>query len=654
MDEPSLESLQALLLLVNAYTASGKGKKAYMLTCKAPSTSIHGISLIPTATAIGMAMALELHREIRLEAPVTPIEQEVKRRLFWTCYLLDRFHSTGSSRPCLINDNVIALKLPSWSPTPSSLPVEGDFFSPAPNQHHDASNSKKPRGSIAMLVEASRILGITNQYLSISGLKGDSHVQTSEIQRELDIWASETEEIFSAFPAIFERSDSTVLALSKLIYHLVHCLIYRPFLPLTGPDLLESGHQHPWQADAVNLCFLHANAIIELVALGSQSHVKWPAFVAYCVFTAGTVHIHGAHYPEQSIDSESAFTGAANSLSLALQQLSELRQTWACVQHLHETLQSLHAVHSKLIKSMTSSSAHHTSISHNGEFFSRYSTCTDFQNSFSGFDVASLSLSSTTTQLQPNANTQTNRDDSTRVSLKRKATASSTYRKRPSIKALTGLRPLTTPGLSTPGIPSRSFSYTAGMMQHSSPGSGTPLRTLPSHYENQEAGRHFSSMQDQMSMGPANHAAVAVAGPAGFCMSPNIHQSPSQGMPALSRGPFSPAYHYTSAPNTANNGAMVFNDAGYNTIFGTMPMKALSSPATWHGEDSQVNQPTSASAAPSPGTRSNNDSIGTGQGDDNDQFLSLLGRFEEGDPRSHIGAQGAEFDFFLNDNGANL
>jgi hypothetical protein len=30
-DEPSIEALQALLLLVTAFTAAGKGKKAYMM-----------------------------------------------------------------------------------------------------------------------------------------------------------------------------------------------------------------------------------------------------------------------------------------------------------------------------------------------------------------------------------------------------------------------------------------------------------------------------------------------------------------------------------------------------------------------------------------------------------------------------------------------
>ncbi len=34
IDDPSLECLQALLLLTVAFTAAGKGKKAYMMLCK--------------------------------------------------------------------------------------------------------------------------------------------------------------------------------------------------------------------------------------------------------------------------------------------------------------------------------------------------------------------------------------------------------------------------------------------------------------------------------------------------------------------------------------------------------------------------------------------------------------------------------------------
>lgn len=40
-DEPSVDALQALLLLVIAFTAAGKGKKAYMLLSKCRQNSLN-------------------------------------------------------------------------------------------------------------------------------------------------------------------------------------------------------------------------------------------------------------------------------------------------------------------------------------------------------------------------------------------------------------------------------------------------------------------------------------------------------------------------------------------------------------------------------------------------------------------------------------
>jgi hypothetical protein len=40
-DEPSVDAVQALLLLVTAFTASGKGKKAYMLLSMFPYALYH-------------------------------------------------------------------------------------------------------------------------------------------------------------------------------------------------------------------------------------------------------------------------------------------------------------------------------------------------------------------------------------------------------------------------------------------------------------------------------------------------------------------------------------------------------------------------------------------------------------------------------------
>jgi hypothetical protein len=187
---------------------------------------------------------------------------------------MDRFTACGSKRPSLIADKGILLRLPAWTPNPAGLPVEGEFFQNGSNLQYHAGSGKKSQGSSGMLIDIVRILGITNRYLAAGGVKGDSHFpwhslsNLSKIRQDLDIWASGTQDVFSSVDTLFGQSDSTTLVLSKLIYHLIHCLIYRPFLPINLAELAGTGQHQSWQIEATNLCFLHANAIAELVELG--------------------------------------------------------------------------------------------------------------------------------------------------------------------------------------------------------------------------------------------------------------------------------------------------------------------------------------------------------------------------------------------------
>ena len=180
--------------------------------------------------------------------------------------------------------------------------MDGNLFSNGSSLPYAAGVSNAGQGSGAMLVEIARILGVTNRYLAAGGVKGDSHFPwhaqstLSRIRSDLDYWAATAQESFNTVQSLFGQSDSSSLVLAKLIYHLVHCLIYRPFLPISLNDLSDAGQHQSWQVEATNLCFLHANAIAELVDLGRQHGVEWPAFVSYCISTAGTVHVHGAHY----------------------------------------------------------------------------------------------------------------------------------------------------------------------------------------------------------------------------------------------------------------------------------------------------------------------------------------------------------------------
>lgn len=325
-----------------------------------------------------MVVAMDLFREVPSKANLP--RTEMHRRLFWTVYLMDRFTTCGSRRPCLISDHSIVLRLPSSSPHATDLNMEGELFHMGSNIQYSVDSCRRSPTAASLLIDITRILGVTNRYLAAGGVKGDSHFpwhalsNLSKIRQELDIWAAGTHDVFASLQALFGHPESTTLLLSKLIYHLVHCLIYRPFLPIDLVELRGTGQHHSWQIEATNLCFSHSNAIAELVELGRSSQlVEWPAVVSYCVCTAGTVHVHGVHYKGHEGE---VFSSSAEFLTREMHQLAWLGNFWAGVQHQRELLQTICTSHAELVGSLASSPMRFSPVFHLEDFLDRYAGLT--------------------------------------------------------------------------------------------------------------------------------------------------------------------------------------------------------------------------------------------------------------------------------------
>lgn len=361
-----------------------------------------------TANCAAMVIALDLYREVPSKVNLSSSERELRRRLFWTTYIMDRFVTSGSKRPCLISDHSIILRLPgsssSHASNPSGLGVVGDgeLFNVGANiQYPSSSDYSRRKGSqggmppattaaaSTLLIDITRILGITNRYLAAGGVKGDSHFpwhtlsNLSKIRQELDIWAAGTQDVFSSIDSLFGHPESTTLVLSKLIYHLIHCLLYRPFLPIDLVELRGTGQHQSWQIEATNLCFSHSNAIAELVELGRNSQsIEWPDFVSFCVYISGTVHVHGVHYSSHSnnkpregnseAETGEIFSSSPEFLTREMNQLSWLREYWTGVQHQREMLQTVHTCHSELVRTVKNSPVRFSRVFHLEDFLDRY------------------------------------------------------------------------------------------------------------------------------------------------------------------------------------------------------------------------------------------------------------------------------------------
>jgi hypothetical protein len=508
-----------------------------------------------------------------------------------------------------------------------------------------------------MLVDICRILGTTNQYLAAGGVKGDSHFpwhslsNLSKIRQDLDVWASGTEGAFSSLESLFGQPDSTVLVLSKLVYHLIHCLIYRPFLPIDLAELAGSGQHQSWQIEATNMCFLHANAIAELVELGKQTtSVEWPAFVGYCICTAGTVHIHGAHYSRIGSAGEmNVFSASADFLAREMQQLSELRYAWASVQHQRETLQGIYNAHSELVKSLAHSPMRYSPVFHLEDFFDRYSNIGGPGGQTFSFDAANLSLADVvvdfTADASPTQGLYAPRPNITnpgpaRQTLKRKNTAPS-GRPRPDPKNITSLNINTAsaPSLPTPSAAGHPLFSPASLPPQPSPGVlHTPTSLVSPHGVH---GVHHQDRQVGMPAGSMSGGSSADAA-GGFSLGNGSHghaSSLSQGFSSTTNGSFNASFSFSqlrgSTPGPSGT------SQGFDPMFGGIPTNAFSSPAPWHDESGNNR---AAGLAASPNNRSPNESVSTTGTEEKDPFLSLLEQLAENE--SILGA-GNELDFFL-------
>ncbi|KAJ6789404.1 hypothetical protein PWT90_03634 [Aphanocladium album] len=604
VDELSVEATQALLLVCLTYIMAGKGAKAYMVL----------------NNAIAMAVGLELHREMDAQAQATLMERETRRRLFWTCYQLDRLLACGSKRPGLISDDAIILRLPSWSSKPSSAPTEGEFFHCGSNLQYLQGSAKKSQGASGMFIDICRILGITSKYLAAGGVKGDSHFpwhslsNLSKIRQDLDTWASGTNNAFATIESLFGQSDAAALFLSKMIYHLIHCLIYRPFLPIDLAELSGNGQHQSWQIEATTMCFLHANAITELADLAKQTgRIQMPGMTGYCIFTAATVHVHGTHYAKSPSNGDMAvFLPSSDLLTKGREMLSDLRYTWSSVEQHRENLEEICVMHGELVKALASNSIRYTPGFQLENYFDRYSDVGGSDGNGRRIDGTSFGLKDVSADFMADPYAaQVLRAVPQQPSLKRKSTG-------PSQPRSEMLQPSPT-------------STTQGAFYHNRAVSGQMTDAMHGH---DGQGHHISAMRSTMEGHPMNAAGTSTAGMSGYSFSP-APMTASSGMTPLS---FSPTYNY-SAPMGMPGAQAMMGPAtpSYDPMFGAIPTNAYGSPATWHGNHT-------IATVPSPSTKSNTGSTGT-QGDEKDPFMTLLEQLAQNEQRFNNGT--GELDFFL-------
>ncbi|KAF1817495.1 hypothetical protein P152DRAFT_478469 [Eremomyces bilateralis CBS 781.70] len=123
LGSPDLERTQALLMLALHDWGSGQGSKAWVAVGVAiRNAQILGLQyeteLDDEPYARSLPAGLELDRRNSHSSAAVGkddafIEQEIRRRTFWSCFVMDRYLSTGKFRPLMLNVRDFRIQLPS-------------------------------------------------------------------------------------------------------------------------------------------------------------------------------------------------------------------------------------------------------------------------------------------------------------------------------------------------------------------------------------------------------------------------------------------------------------------------------------------------------------------------------------------------------------
>lgn len=135
-----------------------------------------------------MSFALQLHRDLdhdpQLRGPkakLSFVDREIRRRIMWACFLMDRFTSSGTDRPMFIKEESIAIPLPvSERHFQLDMPMRTEMLdgTPSPQSGANEGSAEEARnnmGAAAFSIRALALWGRIVQYHNHGGRSFDQY-----------------------------------------------------------------------------------------------------------------------------------------------------------------------------------------------------------------------------------------------------------------------------------------------------------------------------------------------------------------------------------------------------------------------------------------------------------------------------------------------
>lgn len=342
-----------------------------------------------------MAYALQLHRDLDHDpknqsaaekSELTFTDREIRRRTMWSCFLMDRFNSSGTDRPIFVGEQYIRAQLPikeayyQMEITGPTEDLEGAVPNPVEPDTGQMSNAKENMGVTAYLIRLVAIWGKLINYLNLGGRDRDQYPMWDEkstfqaIKRAANEWKEGLPECMRYTPENLQTHASERIANQFIFLHLVYSQVIlfmnrfalptpasRPTFPKDMPSEFIS--------ESSRAAHDAANQISLLVHEAMDYHVVAP-FAGYCAFFSSTVHIYGAFSKNAALEASSK-----QNLAYNVKFLTKMKKYWGMFHFMTENLRDLYRRHADAARSgskTTSGKEGDQAIFQYGDWFDRY------------------------------------------------------------------------------------------------------------------------------------------------------------------------------------------------------------------------------------------------------------------------------------------
>lgn len=339
-----------------------------------------------------MAYALQLHKDLDHDPrskdseeknEMTFTDREIRRRTMWSCFLMDRFNSSGTDRPLFVGEQYIQAQLPikdsyfHMEITGPTEDLDGNVPNPVESGSGQMSDAKDNMGVTAYLIRLVSIWGRLVAYLNLGGKDRDEYPMWAEesthydIKRAIKSWKESLPEGMQYSPENLQNHASEKLANQFIFLHIVYnqviLFMNRFALPIPGSrPSFPKEMPESFIAEASRAAHEAANQISSLVNEGMDHHVVAP-FAGYAAFFSSTVHIYGAFSKNPSLEASSK-----QNLAWNVKYLTKMKKFWGMFHFVTENLRDLYRRHADAARSGSKSKEGDQAIFQYGDWFDRY------------------------------------------------------------------------------------------------------------------------------------------------------------------------------------------------------------------------------------------------------------------------------------------